>query len=183
MNFSKQIIILLALIAAGLSNTQASPTLTNTASTNRVLLIDASSMPVPGGKATLTIGELRRVDGVYKGDYKFKVFPYFLKNEKGRLAIVVSDASLAEVNQGNVAAVTGTATASGKSGKCRVIAATATPADMDHGTLKLWFTAGGRKMIFEPDYHFVGNAPMAGLTPMVSTNLMPPQFLVVSQKP
>jgi len=183
MNFSKQIIILLALIAAGLSNTQASPTLTNTASTNRVLMIDASSMPVPGGKATLTIGELRRVDGVYKGDYKFKVFPYFLKNEKGRLAIVVSDASLAEVNQGNVAAVTGTATASGKSGKCRVIAATATPADINHGKLKLWFMVGERKMIFEPAYHFVGNAPMAGLTPMVSTNLMPPQFLVVSQKP
>jgi hypothetical protein len=183
MNFSKQIIILLALLAAGSSNTQASPTLTNTASTNRVLLIDASSMPVPGGKATLTIGELRRVDGVYTGDYKFKVFPYFLKNEKGRLAIVVSDASLAEVNQGKAAAVTGTATASGKSGKCRVIAATATPADMDHGTLKLWFMAGERKMIFEPAYHFVGNAPMAGLTPKVSTNLAPPQFLVVIQKP
>jgi len=183
MNLVKQIFVEVTLLAVAWNTAQASPDLTNTASANRVLMIDASSMPVPGGKATLTIGELQRVNGVYTGDYKFKVFPYFFKNEKGRLAIVVSDAVLADVNQGKVAAVTGTATAGGKGDMCRVIAATATPADMDHGTLKLWFTAGGRKMIFEPDYHFVGNAPMAGLTPMVSTNLAPPQFLVVVQKP
>jgi hypothetical protein len=29
--------------------------------------------------------------------------------------------------------------------------------DINHGTLKLWFTAGKWKMIFTPAYHFAGN--------------------------
>ena len=114
-------------------------------------------MAVDAGNATLIIGALQRTNGVYAGDYKLTVLPWFLKNEKGRLAIVVSDASLAEASQGKVVAITGTATTSGKDGKCRPIAAIATPVNMDHGTLKLWFTAGSRKMIFTPAYHFAGN--------------------------
>ena len=86
-------------------------------------------MPVSAGKVTLIIGPLKRANGVYTGDYKIKVFPYFFKNENGRLAIVVSDASLAAVNQGKVVAITGTATTSGKGGKSRTIEATATPTD------------------------------------------------------
>jgi len=120
-------------------------------------------MPIAGGKATLTIGALQRADGVYTGDYKVKVFPYFLKNEKGRLAIVVSDESLAEINRGKVAAIIGTATTNGKGGQSRHIDATAMPADINHGTLKLWFTAGNKKMIFEPAYHFAGNGTVAVL--------------------
>ena len=60
----------------------------------------------------------------------------------------------AAANQGKVVAITGTAITSGKGGKRRPIAATATPTDNNHGTLKLWFTAGDRKMIFTPAYHF-----------------------------
>ncbi len=127
-------------------------------------MIDPSSMPVAAGRATLIIGALQRVDGVYAGDYRIKVFPYFLKNEKGRLAIVVSDASLAGINQGKVEAIIGTATTSGKGGRSRHIDATATPADINRGTLKLWFTsAGNRKMIFEPAYHFAGTGTAAVL--------------------
>jgi hypothetical protein len=94
---------------------------------------------------------------------RIKVFPYFFKNEKGRLAIVVSDASLAGINQGKVEAIIGTATTSGKGGRSRHIDATATPADINRGTLKLWFTAGNRKMIFEPAYHFAGTGTAAVL--------------------
>ena len=152
----KRITYLLALLAAGWGAAHAAPVSTNSAAANRILMIDSSSMPVAAGKATLTIGALQRTNGVYSGDYKLKVFPYFLKNEKGRLAIVVSDESLAEASQGKAVAITGTATTSGKSGKSRPIAAIATPVNIDHGTLKLWFTAGDRKMIFEPAYHFAG---------------------------
>ena len=165
----KRIIFLLALLAAGWSNAHATSPSTNSASSNRILMIDASSMPVAEGKATLTIGALKRADGIYTGDYKIKVFPYFLKNEKGRLAIVVSDKSLAEVNQGKVAAIIGTATTSGNGGKARHIDATATPINRDHGTLKLWFTAGGRKMIFTPAYHFAENGTVAMLAPATGT--------------
>jgi hypothetical protein len=153
----KPITVLLALLAAGWIAARAAELSTNSAPANRILMIDSSSMPVAAGKATLIIGVLQRVDGVYTGDYKLKVFPYFLNNEKGRLAIVVSDASLAEASQGKVVAITGTATTSGQGGRTRHIDATATPADINHGTLKLWFTAGSRKMIFEPAYHFAVN--------------------------
>lgn len=167
----KQIIVLLVLIASSRGYAQSEPISTNSTPGNRILMIDPSSMSVEAGKATLTIGTLQRVDGVYSGDYKIKVFPYFLKNEKGTLAIVVSDESLAEINQGKVVAIIGTATTSGKSGRSRHIDATATPSDTNRGTLKLWFTtAGNRKMVFEPAYHFAGNAAILVLAQMTKTN-------------
>jgi hypothetical protein len=165
----KQIIFLLALLGAVCDNGLADPVPTNSVAANRVLLIDSSSMPVAAGKATLIIGALQRTNGVYAGDYKLKVFPYFLKNDKGRLAIVVSDGTLAKVKQGQVATITGTATTA-KNGKSRTIEATATPTDSNHGTLKLWFTAGGRKMIFEPAYHFAGDGMAAVPSPTSATN-------------
>ena len=36
----------------------------------------------------------------------------------------------------------------------RHIDATATPANINRGTLKVWFASGDRKMIFQPAYHF-----------------------------
>ena len=154
----KRITVLLALLAVGWGDAQAAPASTNSAPASRILMIDPSSMPVGAGKATLTIGALRRADGIYTGDYKLKVFPWFFKNEKGTLAIAVSDKSLAEAGQGKIVTITGTATTSGKGGRTRHIEATATPADINHGTLKLSFTtAGNRKMLFEPAYHFAGS--------------------------
>ncbi len=134
---------------------------TNFISGNRILIIDPSSMPIAAGKATLIIGILQRVDGVYTGDYKVRVVPFFSKSEKGRLAIAVSDESLARINRGEAAAIIGTATTSGENGKTRHIDATATPINVDHGMLKLWFMAGNRKMIFEPAYHFADKRVMA----------------------
>jgi len=163
---------LLALLAAGLGDPHAAPGLTNSASTNRILIIDPSSMPVHAGKASLTIGALQRADGVYSGDYKINVSPYFFKNEKGRLAMVVSDESMARINQGKVAAITGTATTSGKGGESRHIDATATPADINRGTLKVWFMVGDRKMTFEPAYHFSERRTTAVLAQTTKTNLV-----------
>jgi hypothetical protein len=121
-------------------------------------MIDPSSVPVAAGRATLTIGSLQCTNGIFSGDYKIKVFPYFFKNEKGTMSVFVSDATLAEIDQGKVADITGTATTSGKGGRTRHIEATVTPADINHGTLKLSFTTvTNRKMLFEPAYHFAGN--------------------------
>jgi hypothetical protein len=156
-------LVLLAMLAAGWGDLHAAPDSTNSAPGDRVLMVDPSSMPVAGGTVTLTIGALRRVDGVYLGDYKIKVSPYFYKNEKGRLVIVVSDESLAKVNHGKVATIVGTATTSGKGGISRHIDATATPADIDHGMLKILFLVGDRKMIFEPAYRFTGKEMAATL--------------------
>ena len=182
MNFIKRMLILLVLLAAGWGHAQSGSLSTNSVAANRILTVDASSMPVAGGKATLTIGMLRRADGVYSGDYKVRVFPYFFKNDKGRLAIIVSDESLAQINVGKITQISATAT-SGKDARSRTIAATVTPVDINHGTLKLRFMVGDRKMIFEPAYHFAGNAMPMILTHTIATNLAPPQFLVVIQKP
>ena len=146
--------VLLTLLAPLWASAGAAPPSSNSASVNRVLIIYPSSMPVAAGKATLTIGTLQRADGIYTGGYRINVSPYFYKNEKGRLNIIVSDESMAKLSRGKVAAITGSATTSGKGGATRHIDATATPANNDQGTLKLWFMSGDRKMIFEPAYHF-----------------------------
>ena len=145
---------MLALLLMGWVETRAAPSPTNSPAINRILMIDTSSMPIAAGKVTLKIGTLQRTNGVYSGEYRINVTPYFFKNEKGRLAIVVSDASLATISQGKIAAVVGIATTSGKNGRKRHIDATATPININRGTLKLWFTAGDMKMTFEPAYHF-----------------------------
>jgi hypothetical protein len=162
---------LLALLAMGSCVAHAGPGSTNSASTNRILIIDPSSMSITAGKVTLTIGTLQRANGVYLGDYRINVSPYFFKNEKGKLAIVVSDESLAKLSQGKVAAIIGTATTDGKNGESRHIDATATPANPDRGMLKLWFKGGNREMIFEPAYHLAGNGTPTLPAPATETNL------------
>ena len=102
-----RIIILIWLLVLGGRAAGAAPAATNSAASYRVLLIDASSMPVAAGQATLIIGELRRTNGVYTGEYRIKVFPYFYKNENGSLAIIVTDEALAGAARGKVAAITG----------------------------------------------------------------------------
>lgn len=157
-----RILLLLMLVTAGCNAPVAVPPSTNSATTSRILLIGPSSTPVSAGKVTLIIGPLKRANGIYTGDYKIKVFPYFWKNEKGRLAIVVSDKSLTGINQGKATAIIGTATTSGKGGRSRHIDAMATPSDINHGTLKLTFTTvRNRKMIFGPAYHFIGKETAA----------------------
>jgi len=151
----KRIFALLTLLVAGWSVACAAPALTNFTAPERVLMIDSSSMPVTAGKATLIVSPLQRTSGVYAGDFKIRVFPYFWKNKNGRLAIAVSDASLAEINQGKVTAITGTATTSGKTGKCRPVDVTVTPTDRDRGTLKVGFVVENQKMVFAPSYRVV----------------------------
>src|SRR5436190_23666578 len=94
-NTLKRMTVVSALLALLSTSAMAAATSTNSAATNRVLIIDPSSIPVAAGKATLSIGELQRAAGVYTGDYRVTVSPYFFKSEKGKLNIVVSDESMA----------------------------------------------------------------------------------------
>jgi hypothetical protein len=153
----KPILLLLALIAAGCVNTRTVSAPANSAGHDRQLLIDASSMPLTLGSATLIIGNLQRANGVYAGDYHIQVFPYFLKSDQGRIAIIVPDESLAAVRQGKVTQLSGTAVSEKKSIPTLQIDVVATPAGTDEGRLKIQFQVGGRKMVFEPAYHFVEN--------------------------
>jgi hypothetical protein len=149
---------LLVLLTACCVSIHAAPGSTNSASSDRDLMVDPSSMPLAGGTATLTIGPLRRTNGIYSGVYRISVSPYFFKNEKGKLAIIVSDESMSKINRGKAATIIGSATTNGKGGLTRHVDATATPANANSGKIKLWFMAGDRKMTFEPAYHFAEKA-------------------------
>jgi hypothetical protein len=162
-------ILCLLLLASGWCAAQAAPPPTNSAS--RVLILENSTMPLPTAKATLIIGPLTRTNGVYAGDFKLKIFPYFFKSDRGRLAISVPDKVLAAADQGKTVAVTGTATST-KNGTVRHIEITATPKDHDHGTISLWFMVGDQKMFFTPAYHFASNAVTTALAPTPPPNLV-----------
>ena len=147
-------VLLLLLLVTNLGATQTSPQATNSAS--RILILENSTMAFPTAKATLIIGPLTCSNHVYVGDFKVKVFPYFFKNDWGRLAINVPDTALTALNQGRAASVTGTST-SLKKGTVRQIEITATPIDRNHGNVSLWFLVKDQKMIFTPAYHFTSN--------------------------
>ena len=151
---SKTILCLLLLMSSWGAAQAASPA-THSVAGGRVLILENSTMPLPSAKATLIVGPLTRTNGIYVGDFRLKVFPYFFKNQKGRLAIEVSDEALAAVQAGKPVTVTGTATA--KNGVVRRVEIAVTPKDRDHGGLNLWFMAGDRKMIFTPAYQFTNN--------------------------
>lgn len=159
--------LFLWLLASSWSAAQGAPP--TTGSTSPVLILDNSIMPLPTAKATLSIGPLTCTNGVYTGDFKVKVFPYFFKSDRGRLAINIPDEALAAVNQGKTVSFSGTSTST-KNGIVRHIEITATPMDHDHGTVTLWFMAGDQKMIFTPAYHFARN-PLTTANALM-TNLM-----------
>jgi hypothetical protein len=148
----QQAVFLFAVICLGLPNFAG-----GTPTTNRVLRVDQSSMNVAGGKATLKIGALRRTNEVFGGPFEMKVTPYFFKNDKGMLAIVIPDDTIAKASQGQKVDIKGTATSADPKGGVvvRHIEAVATPVDPEHGRLKLWFQLEDRKMVFETKYRFV----------------------------
>ena len=151
---------------------QGAATATSPVADSRVLMLDNCVMPLPTAKATLIVGPLTRTNGIYVGDFKVKVFPYFFKSDRGRLAINVPDQALAAINQGKTVAITGTSTST-KSGTVRHVEIRALPKDGDQGTVCLWFMVGDQKMIFTSTYHFAGNAATTAkaLTPALATSL------------
>ena len=150
------------LLATTWGAAQTTPTATNSAS--RVLILENSTMAFPTAKATLTVGPLTCSNHVYIGDFKVKVFPYFFKNDWGRLAINVPAAELTALAAGKTVSVTGTST-SLKRGTVRQLTITATPIDCNHGNVSLWFMVKDLKMIFNPAYHFTNDAPTTASAP------------------
>ena len=157
-------ILCLLLLMSSWGAAQAVPTATNSAADGRVLILENSTMPLTSAVATLIIGPLTRTNGTYVGDFKLKIFPYFFKSDRGRLAISVPDPALAALNQGKSVAITGTST-SAKNGVVRYVEITVSPKDHNHGSVSLWFMAGGRKMIFTPAYQFTNNILTTALAP------------------
>jgi len=143
----------LTLLALNWANVQVWTAQSPSASTTGDLVVEPSSTPIPGGKASLKIGVLIRQAAAYVGDYQFKVTPYFFKSEKGKLSIDVSDEILKKLASGKAVEFSGQATTSG-SGETRRFIGKATPLDQKRGTVSLQFVAGKTEMLFITSYCF-----------------------------
>jgi hypothetical protein len=153
MELKISILGLLALLTLDSASSRDMPSAKKSAPIIGKLFIDPCSTLISGGKANLRIGALSRQAQAYIGDYQFKVSPYFFKNEKGKLSIEVADDTLDKLANGMAVDFTGQATTSG-SGKTRRIDGKATPAGNARGTVKLWFIADNRELVFTTSYHF-----------------------------
>jgi len=162
-------ILCLLLLASSWGAAQAAAPATNPA--GRVLILENSTMPLTTAKATLIVGPLTRTNGVYVGDFKVKVFPYFFKSDRGWLSIKVPDQALAAMDQGKPVAVTGTST-SAKNGVVRHVEITVMPKDHDHGIVSIWFMVGDQKMIFTTVYQFTNHVLTTALAPMPPPNFV-----------
>ncbi len=163
--------LLLLATSCGTAQTISTPSPATNTVAGRSLILEKSTMELPTAWATLIVGPLTRTNGIYVGDFRVKVFPYYFKSDWGRLAINVPDQALAAINHGKPAAITGTST-SGKNGVVRQIQITANPKDSEHGTVSLWFMVEDRKMTFNPAYQFTNNVPTtAQATPNLMTSV------------
>src|SRR5436305_8782541 len=76
---------------------------------HRVLEVDRCCARVAGGKATLTVGSLRRTNEVFEGAFDVKVAPYFFKSDRGTLAIAAPDKTIAKASSGSPVEIKGIA--------------------------------------------------------------------------
>ena len=108
------------------------------------------------GTVAMTMPTFVRKSGIYESSYAAKVFPYFFSNEKGRLAITLSDESLRKLERGEPVAFTGRAV--NTDGEERRIEGKATP-DEAAGGLKgkikvRVFVSKRIELIFNTSYRF-----------------------------
>jgi hypothetical protein len=147
----KALVALIGLIfAVGPSISQADAPTVPAPITSK-LLIAPSSSKLAGGTAKLIVGSLSRRGSTYVGDYRIRVFPYFFKNETGRLLIKVSETALRQMVSGGVTSFTGRATTNG-SGLTRKITAQATPSGGGRGALTFAVTTENGPLVFNTSY-------------------------------
>jgi len=117
------------------------------------VVVESAATSIYIGKVTLLLSPLTRKDGVYSGDYRAKVFPYFFMNEHGTFRMNVSDEDLARVIKGEAIDFTGEAENSDQ--EARKITGRATPDETTHGKIKVRiFVTKKIQLIFNTRYRF-----------------------------
>ena len=105
------------------------------------------------GTVAMTMPAFERNNGVYHSSYVAKVFPYFFSNEKGALAITLSDESLRKLERGETVQFSGRAV--NTDGEERRVEGKATPADALSGKIKVRVFVSKRiELIFNTSYQF-----------------------------
>jgi hypothetical protein len=119
------------------------------------IVVETSSTSIYIGKVTLQVTPLIRQNGIYTGNYKAKVFPYFFMNEHGTFRMDVSDDDLARVARGETIEFKGHAENNGR--EERKITGRASPDNADHGKIKVRiFVTEKIQLIFNTTYRFEG---------------------------
>ncbi len=117
--------------------------------------VETSSTSIYIGKVTLEVAPLTRQNGVFSGDYKANVFPYFFMSEHGTFRMNVSDNDLARIAKGETVDFTGEAENSGR--EARSVTGRAVPDDATHGKIKVRiFVTKKIQLIFNTTYRFGG---------------------------
>ncbi len=108
------------------------------------------------GTVSMTMPTFARKDGRYESTYAAKVFPYFFSNEKGTLAITLSEESLRQLEKGEAVEFTGRAV--NTDGEERRIEGRATPGEATagrSGKIKVRVFVSKRiELIFNTSYRF-----------------------------
>lgn len=105
------------------------------------------------GTVAMTMPTFARKNGTYQSSYVAKVFPYFFSNEKGALAITLSDEGLRQLERGETVEFAGRAV--NTDGEERRIEGKATPADALSGKIKVRVFVSKRiELIFNTSYRF-----------------------------
>lgn len=117
------------------------------------VVVETSSTSIYIGKVTLSAAPLTRKDGVFSGDYKAKVFPFFFMSEHGTFRMKVSDEELVRVAKGETVEFTGEAENSGH--EARKVSGRAMPDSATHGKIKVRiFVTEKIQLIFNTTYRF-----------------------------
>jgi len=117
------------------------------------IIVETSSTSIYIGRVTLHVTPLVRQNGVYSGDYKAKVFPYFFMSEHGTFRMEVSDADLARVVRGETVEFKGEAENNGR--EPRKITGRASPDDTVRGKIKVRiFVTEKIQLVFNTTYQF-----------------------------
>jgi len=103
------------------------------------------------GSVTMTLTPFTRKNGLYRSDYKAKVFPYFFWNEQGWISIEVSDDTLRQLAKGETIQFKGRGMSD--DGEERHIEGRAVPADANTGKIKVRVFVSKRiQLIFNTTY-------------------------------
>jgi len=117
--------------------------------------VDKVKTSIYVGSVTLDMPPFRRAQARYESTYSARVFPYFFYNEKGRIAIELSDEDLRKLAAGERVPFTGNA--ENLDGEPRRVEGHATPDDPLSGTIKVRVWVSPKiELIFNSRYRFTG---------------------------
>ena len=105
------------------------------------------------GSVTLIAPTFTRQGSTYNSTYTAKVLPFFFANEKGRIAVTITDDDLARLAKGEAVDFKGEGRS--EDGETRRVEGKATPADPVSGKLKIRiFVSAKIELIFNTTYRF-----------------------------